>query len=419
MTQLSTSRISNGRIAAFIALAVAASAASAQSPEACNTLKATACTHTAGDPVTSSSVGIDTPQGICSGTLLATVNGVTDTQYILTAAHCISRASATPPASFSTTIYYGGLGSCVPSDQLLTLQSAAKATQSGVATVLVYDAPRTVTNPDGSTASVGTDTALVRVSGSPARGSYFSSWTTAPVANDDLVEMVGYGKTMQSTYAIGPVVGKESSDSLILFRSNDGVSRPGHSGGGLHLKSTGELVGSLSGSNCVTSPSGDPGSDNRPAVGSGRFQTVYPLLKSHLDPDNTGASSAVGYFVPAPPPDVSISTDRTSGRAGDIARLTWSATSDATCEASGGWSGSKGASGSSSVSIQVGTTDYTLTCSNRDGTTTKSLTITGTPASSSSGGSSGGGGSGAGGSGGGAFGLGLIPLLMLVRRRRR
>ncbi len=84
---------------------------------------------------------------------------------------------------------------------------------------------------------------------------------------------------------------------------------------------------------------------------------------------------------PTPVPVVTLSASPTSITAGQNSTLTWSSTNSPTsCTASGGWSGSKAASGSQTVTPTANTT-YSLTCTNAGGTSgpaSATVAITGT-----------------------------------------
>ena len=83
-----------------------------------------------------------------------------------------------------------------------------------------------------------------------------------------------------------------------------------------------------------------------------------------------------------PPATVSVSVQPTSITLGQSATLSWS-TNGSTCTASGAWSGTKGASGTQSVTpTAVGTYTYTLVCSGGayGGSTSQSATLTVTAA---------------------------------------
>ena len=86
-----------------------------------------------------------------------------------------------------------------------------------------------------------------------------------------------------------------------------------------------------------------------------------------------------------PPPTVSLSIQPTTVVLGQAATLTWSSNGGVGCTASGGWSGSEGASGMLAVTPSAaGTATYTLTCPGGGaygGNTTKTVTLTVTAAS--------------------------------------
>jgi len=97
----------------------------------------------------------------------------------------------------------------------------------------------------------------------------------------------------------------------------------------------------------------------------------------------TGCGGGMGGMNAAPLP-LSLSVQPTSVVQGQSATLTWSAPAGSTCTASGGWSGSEPASGSTAVTpATTGTDTFTLTCTSTSGTygggggamTTKSVTV--------------------------------------------
>jgi hypothetical protein len=88
-------------------------------------------------------------------------------------------------------------------------------------------------------------------------------------------------------------------------------------------------------------------------------------------------------------PTAAISLSATTAETGTSVTLTWSSTntSGATpCTASGGWSGTKAASGSTAITVPApasptsasptGTTTYTVTCTNASGSANQSVTLT-------------------------------------------
>ena len=80
----------------------------------------------------------------------------------------------------------------------------------------------------------------------------------------------------------------------------------------------------------------------------------------------------------APPqPSVSIQVNSEALVVGSSLAVTWSSNNATACSASGAWSGSKGVSGSETVTVEaVGDATFTLTCSGAGGSASRSLIIT-------------------------------------------
>jgi len=106
---------------------------------------------------------------------------------------------------------------------------------------------------------------------------------------------------------------------------------------------------------------------------------------------------ALSVDTAPPPPVVSLSVDNTSVSSGGTVNIVWSSQNATSCTASGGWSGMKPLSGSTTSPALTATTTFTLTCAGAGGSSAKSVTVTVT--SSSSG-------------GGGAVDPGLVVLLL-------
>lgn len=79
--------------------------------------------------------------------------------------------------------------------------------------------------------------------------------------------------------------------------------------------------------------------------------------------------------TPPPAPTVSLSASPLIVISGGTSTLTWSSTNATSCVASGGWTGTKAASGTSAQS-PTSTATYTLTCTGADGSTQASTTVT-------------------------------------------
>lgn len=93
-----------------------------------------------------------------------------------------------------------------------------------------------------------------------------------------------------------------------------------------------------------------------------------PIIKVYQINNVTGST-------PTPVPSVTISANPAAINSGGASTLSWTSTNTDSCSASGGWSGTKGISGSTSVS-PLATTIYTLTCTGANGSVSQSTTVT-------------------------------------------
>ena len=83
----------------------------------------------------------------------------------------------------------------------------------------------------------------------------------------------------------------------------------------------------------------------------------------------------------APLPSVTLSTSNSSVPTGQSTTLTWSSSNANSCSASGSWSGTKATSGSEEVSnIDYGSNTFSLSCTGAGGSSSASLTVSGTQA---------------------------------------
>ncbi len=121
-------------------------------------------------------------------------------------------------------------------------------------------------------------------------------------------------------------------------------------------------------------------------------------------PGGISAMASVTVTVQsAPAPTVTLSANPTTVNSGGSSTLTWSSTNATGCTASGGWTGSKNASGSQTISNLTTTTQFGLVCAGAGGNSpmqsvtvtvngspapVPTLTFTGNPTTVSSGGSS-------------------------------
>jgi len=109
--------------------------------------------------------------------------------------------------------------------------------------------------------------------------------------------------------------------------------------------------------------------------------TVAPVQTSTYNLSCSGAGGDVSDSVtvdvsaaPVDPPVVSLSLAASTIDAGGSTTLSWSASNANTCSATGGWSGSRGTSGSTSVS-PASTTTYGITCTGDGGSNSATATL--------------------------------------------
>ena len=120
--------------------------------------------------------------------------------------------------------------------------------------------------------------------------------------------------------------------------------------------------------------------------GSGRSRFVASVCAAGMALAACGGGGGYGGgSTPPPAPTVTLSVAPTSVVLGQSATLTWMSNTGTSCTASGGWSGSKAATGTASVTPTAsGSVTYTLTCSGGTygGSTAASATLTVTAATS-------------------------------------
>lgn len=129
---------------------------------------------------------------------------------------------------------------------------------------------------------------------------------------------------------------------------------------------------------------------SNPAGGDGGYPSTVQLsdgtvLTAYYLPNTTGTKIGLARYrtdgsapPPPPAPAVTLSASSSSVTTNSPLSLSWSATNNPSCNASGTWSGSKPASGSenrSSDTASAGTKNYTLTCSNAGGSNSKTVSV--------------------------------------------
>ncbi len=109
-----------------------------------------------------------------------------------------------------------------------------------------------------------------------------------------------------------------------------------------------------------------------------RFHSLSALVLLPLTVGCGGGGSGGDSKTPSPtaPPTVSLTTSSEFVELGNSFTLNWSASGATSCQASNAWAGSKALSGSESVSPDAeGSYEYSLTCSNSGGDTTKQVAV--------------------------------------------
>jgi hypothetical protein len=106
-------------------------------------------------------------------------------------------------------------------------------------------------------------------------------------------------------------------------------------------------------------------------------------------PNSTAQAGTYALTVASAPPApvVNLAADHSQVSSGSTVDLTWSTQNATSCQASGGWSGSKPLSGTITTAALSSDTTFTLTCAGAGGKTAKSLSVSVTASSGGHGGS--------------------------------
>lgn len=114
-----------------------------------------------------------------------------------------------------------------------------------------------------------------------------------------------------------------------------------------------------------------------------KLKSIYIyILTSSLLITSCGGGGGGGGGAPLPPVLAAVISTFTSTSSsteiGSTVDISWSTTNASSCNASGAWSGSKGTSGTETVTIEtVGNNTFTLTCTGAGGNANRNLTIEG------------------------------------------
>jgi hypothetical protein len=143
------------------------------------------------------------------------------------------------------------------------------------------------------------------------------------------------------------------------------------SGGVSTLSWTTGNATSCSGSGGWAGPMATSGSQSTGALTATQ---TYVLTCSGLG--GSATQSVTVSVSAATAPTVNLSASPSTVANGGSSTISWTSTNAVSCIASGGWSGSQGASGSFPTGTLTTTTTYTLTCTNATGSAAQSTTVT-------------------------------------------
>ncbi|MEO5694467.1 MAG: hypothetical protein ABIQ72_15165 [Usitatibacter sp.] len=216
--------------------------------------------------------------GLCSGTLLADSDTLTQKPWLYSANHCFDN-DATPYKTaaqkqavantlstlwmFQSNSCSGGVGSTFP-----------EATWSQVSggSLLAY-------------ADLFNDVMLVRLNNSPPASAFYSGWDANPVSSGTALTTIHHPQGDLKKVSLGtslgfavPAVG-DGNSSFIQVRWNSGTTEPGSSGGGIWSLTGGQyfLRGGLWG--------GSGSCSNAMGIDYfSRFDQVYPAIASYIGP---------------------------------------------------------------------------------------------------------------------------------------
>ncbi len=168
------------------------------------------------------------------------------------------------------------------------------------------------------------------------------------------------------------------SGPLVSFSASAITVDPGNSGVTLSWQASGA-------DDCTASGnwSGGKALSGSYATGNIDADAIYTLSCSNASGGNTTRSVVVSFNGTVPAPVVNFGADRTSIAAGGSVTLTWFSGNADSCMASGGWSGAKALSGTFETGAINADVTYTLNCSGAGGSTSRSVTVSVSGATSS------------------------------------
>ncbi|MCF6263052.1 MAG: DUF5060 domain-containing protein [Xanthomonadales bacterium] len=202
-------------------------------------------------------------------------------------------------------------------------------------------------------------------------GNYFAQWISPSSGQTSVLQSVSTGNSITSPwsneYDAMLHVYAESGNltSVSLSASNSQVN----SGETVTLTWNSSNTNSCEASGGWSGSRATSGSESSPAITN---TTTFTLTCM----GDTGSSSdSVTINVVNTDPVVSLSASSTLVDSGDTITLSWNSINTNSCVASGGWSGSRGVSGSEISPAITTTTNFVLTCSGNAGSSIDTVTV--------------------------------------------
>lgn len=222
---------------------------------------------------------------LCSGTLLADKDNLTQIPYFLTAAHCVSNTTAADNMDF---FWHYQNTSCGGND-------ATPIQTSGGAQLLATRSEL--------------DSTLVQLNADPPAGSTLSGWTVSPLNSGQAVTGIHHALGGPKKYSegifgtrvtiapasAGYIVIPDNTGNFSAITWNNGITAPGSSGSGVWVEENGVhyLNGSLLGGASDCSNTGEPDEYSR-------FELFYPYVSNWVD--STGTEPSLELFGANTPP---------------------------------------------------------------------------------------------------------------------
>jgi hypothetical protein len=278
--------------------------------------------------------------------------------------------SVTPPDAQSTYVL-----TCVGSGGVSASQNIkipVTTSTSPLATVAISVSPTSITSGNGATLTWSTTNATSCTASGGWSGTKATSGTlsVSPTANSTYTLTCSGANTTPVAQSVTVVVASSPLATVTLSASPTSITSGNSST--ITWSSTNATACTASGAWSGTRATSGT------TIASPTANSTYTLTCSGAN--TTPVANSISIAVTAPPVvSVNISASPTTITSGNSTTITWSSTNATTCTASGAWSGTKGTSGTSTVSPTANST-YTLTCSGTNVTSgSNSVSITVNP----------------------------------------